>query len=69
MLFNLLFDNKYNSTVLFSKIFVWSGVFKSLFPKGMKMVQEVAMVVSTGQELDMPFQEGKEFLQMAKILI
>ena len=45
------------------------GVFKSLFSKGMKMVQEVAMVVSTGQELDMPFQEGKEFLQMAKILI
>ena len=69
MLFNLLFDNKYISTVLFSKIFVWSGVFKSHFPKGMKMVQEVAMVVSTGQELDMPFQEGKEFLQMAKILI
>ena len=45
------------------------GVFKSLFSKGMKMVQEVAMVVSTGQELDMPFQEDKEFLQTAKILI
>ena len=45
------------------------GVLKSLFSKGMKMVQEVAMVVSTGQELDMPFQEDKEFLQTAKILI
>ena len=53
----------------FLKSLYGHGVFKSIFLKGMKMVQEVAMVVSTGQELDMPFQEGKEFLQMAKILI
>ena len=45
------------------------GVFKSLVFSGMKMAQEVVMVVSIGQELDTPFQEGKEFLQMAKILI
>ena len=81
MLLDLIFDNKYIPTVLMSygvffiaspsflKSLYGLGVLKSLFSKGMKMVQEVAMVVSTGQELDMPFQEVKEFLQMAKILI